>query len=204
MYTIDEISTTKIKDVDITRLKIWIQDEVYSTADDFGQKLDDEQAKHIGSRLYYVLTTKYKNWEVGIIHSIFQKGISGQYGKTASKVTVSNILNWLISEEKLKHTENGTVGFQIEEITDSKRFDVNMNKHMKFIRWCQEKNIDVSQLDEIDTNMLSDHYYHDSLKITKLREKYNQSTEAEMELLLPTLPIMRDYGTVKQLIKKNY
>ena len=153
MSTIEEIKTYKVKDLDFDRMKRWLSDEIFSLADDFGQKLDIEQAKHIANRLKYTLTaenSKFRNWGVWDVHTTFQKGLTGAFGKS-SKVTFQILVNWLWSEERARRGENVNTQdpFDKESMRQTDEDKRRSKRYLPFLKWCLLYNVDINKLCEL-------------------------------------------------------
>lgn len=182
---------TKVRDVNFTLMNEWLSYEILSLADDFGQKLEKEQATHISYRMKDILYEKYKNWDIGEIHSIFQLGMSGVYGKY-SKVTVQSLVSWLISADKQKRGENvnNVFGFEEQPLTeeDKRRFQESFDRCFPFIKFCEERNIDVSNVD------LQEYY--------ELRNFFNENGIRKTETRMENYPKYDPKFTVNNLIRK--
>ena len=142
MSVYEQIQELSIKDIDSDRLKRWITDEIYTLADDFGQKLDQDQAKHIGNRLLGLFTsTKVRSWSPGTVHAIFQSGLTGAYGK-ASKVTYFVLINWIWSYDRSQRSENKYTGnINIEYDKPDSYYRQQSEEWVPFIKWCEDRNI---------------------------------------------------------------
>lgn len=160
--TIDNISAMKIKDVDVESLQRWIAEEINSLFDDVGQKADNDQQRHIAKRLKDTFIDKYRNWEPGKIHSIFQSGITGKYGK-GSKITLSTLLYWITSEDKLTRGENVSYSSQYYELSKEQKeyYKRSGDKCLPFIIFCHKNWFDVSSLTPEQYELLRDRYNND-------------------------------------------
>jgi hypothetical protein len=174
MKLIDKISATKISDISHEDLKYWLIEELNDMADDFDQTLSDEQLAHIPRRMVGILTDKFRNWEPGKIHSVFQKGITGAYGKS-TKITVSLILNWITAEDRLARGENVNRFYtEIEGEKSAEYYRQVGDRCMPFIQYCHKNCIDVSSLSQSD-------YF-------ELRDRFNDGGEWAVRDELDALP----------------
>ena len=183
MKLIDKISAIKISDISHDEIKYWLMEEVTDLCMDMGQKLVDEQKDHIPNRLFYILIDKYRNWEPGKIHSIFQKGITGAYGSKSMKLTVSLILSWITQEDRLLRGENVQNYFNEDEKipeSEKERFREVGKRCVPFIRFCHERSIDISCLS-------LDEY-------RKLRDRFNRGGEIEIMADISNLPQYKNFG----------
>jgi hypothetical protein len=197
-----DIELRKIADLDRESMYNWILDQVYTLAHDYGQNITTEEVKHITSRLIWFLTEKKRNACLGEIHSIFQQGISGMFGKTISKVTYANLVQWITASDRQKIGSNMSSGYDPSNMPeDDPRYDRIMQEHKPFIYWCMKHDIDVSQLDDIDISRMQDRDYVQSLRITQLRREFFEKGEAGMEHLIPALPKLRSFGNITQYVR---
>lgn len=180
-----DISLTKFKDLADEEIKNWIQEQVYNLADDYGQKLDNEQGRHIASRLLYTLkNTKLKNWEPETIYRIFQLGLTGQYGKT-TRITYQVLISWLWTHERNTRSENKSYPDTAEETEKSPgHYKKTGDKCLPFILYCHSRDIDITGLDP--------HQYAD------LRDKYNQNGPAWLDA--QNLPRYKPIGNFNKSI----
>jgi hypothetical protein len=187
MKLIDKISVIKMSDISHDDLKLWLIEEITDLCNDMGQKLDEDQKQHVPNRLFYILIEKYRNWEPGKIHSIFQKGIAGSYGR-GIKITVALLLNWITQEDKLAKGENVHGYMPDEEITSDQKqhYEETFQRCYPFINFCHTRGIDISGLERDD-------YY-------RLRNRYNKGGESEIMADIAKLPQYKNFGTAK-LIK---
>lgn len=185
MSTIDKIRELKISDIGREDLKLWLLEELDNLASDLGQKMDPDQISHIPGRMISIFQEKYRNWEAGKIHSIFQKGITGSYGKV-SKITVSNLLTWITQEDRASRGEN-VHSFEPEpEYTKEqlKHFDETANRNLPFIKHCHENGIDLSELNYEQWR--------------NLRDRFNRVGASEMRYELDQYPKYRNYEIVSR------
>lgn len=196
------VELIKIADLDQTSIYNWILDQVYTLAHDYGQNITTEEVKHITSRLIWFLNEKKRNAELGEIHSIFQNGISGVYGKTISKVTYANLVQWIIAADRQKIGSNISTGYDPSALPeDDPRYTRIMQEHKPFIDWCMKHDIDVSQLDDIDISRMQDRDYFLSLRITQLRREFLERGEHGMEHMIPSLPKIQNFGNIKSKVR---
>lgn len=197
-----ELELRKISDVSSKDIYDWILDQVYTLAHDFGQNITSEEVKHITSRLVWYLNEKKRNAFLGDIHSIFQQGVSGMFGKTISKVTYANLVQWITASDRQKIGSNVSFGYVPSSLPDDDpRYDRIMQNHKPFIDWCMKHDIDVSQLEEINPAMMSDRDYVQSLRVTQLRREFFEKGESGMEHLIPALPKFRNFGNITQYVR---
>jgi len=175
----------KIRDVSEYSLKEWLLSEISTVASDFGQRLEDDQQKHIPKRLFEFLTEKYRNWDLGTIHSIFKAGVTGKYGKT-SKVTVAAMLFWITSEEKLARGENVS-SFPEDNTVYRERAYYNQiyEKCVPFINYCHDHWINTMDLS-------LEEYYN-------LRDRFNRLGESGVRSELERLPKYRSTSIFKEV-----
>lgn len=162
MKIIDRISALKIKDIGMSDLKAWIEEEIYDCADDFGYSIDGTQAAHIAKRMYEILVNKYRFYEPGFVHSVIQRGIAGDYGK-ATKVTLSVLLHWITTADKANRGENidGLNDIWKEKVyseAENQRFWDIADRCIPFIKHCLDKMIDVSELTREQYDNLRDRF----------------------------------------------
>jgi hypothetical protein len=189
MKTLDEINTIKFTDLDADRFKNWLKDELFTLADDFGQKIDNEQMTHIAFRMKEILCDKFRTWDAGTVHNIFQLGIAGQYGK-AMKITVHSLVGWLYSAKSQMIQDNITHpgDFEFGDTSKSREYYNKIaDKCIPFIHWCQKNNINVSEL--------STEYYE------RLRDEFNENGEWVLMDILDELPKYAEFGNIETFIK---
>lgn len=192
----------KIADLDQSSIYNWILDQVYTLAHDYGQNITTEEVKHITSRLIWFLNEKKRNAELGEIHSIFQNGIAGVYGKTISKVTYANLVQWIIAADRQKIGSNISTGYDPSALPeDDPRYTRIMQGYKPFMDWCNKHDIDVSQLDDIDISRMKDRDYFESLRITQLRREFHERGESGMDHMIPSLPKLRIIGNIKSKVR---
>jgi hypothetical protein len=175
MKRIDTISATKISDLSYDDIKYWLIEEIADLCNDMGQKLDDDQKQHIPTRMMLILVDKYRNWEPGKIHSIFQKGISGGYGK-GMKITIALLLSWITQEDRLYRGENVSEWWNEPEISESEkqRYREISDRCAPFVRYCHDRWIDITELSK-------DAYF-------ALRDRFNKYGPLEIQYELDSLP----------------
>jgi len=145
--------------IGMTDMQNWLSEELNTLAMDFGQKLEIDQAKHIAVRLHEtLLSQKFKNWEAGKIHAIFQMGITGQYGKV-SRVTYQALVSWLYAAEKTMRGENVYSEEQRTMIVRSNEHYAEVSKRcVPFIKYCQDRNIDITGLSQAEYAAIRDRF----------------------------------------------
>lgn len=189
MKLIDKISASKISDLSYDDVKLWLMEEIADLCADMGQKLDDEQKQHIPARMMLIFVDKYRNWEPGKIHAIFQRGITGAYGSKTTKLTVALLLSWITSEDKTLRGEN-VQGFIMndEKLPQSEidRFSEIADRCLPFIKFCDHNAVDI-------TGLSQDEYY-------ALRNKYNIFGESGIRSDIERLPKYRNFE-ISNMIK---
>ena len=160
MRIYDQIKDIDIKNLDHERLQRWITDEIEQLADDYGQNIDSEQVIHISKRLKGLfIDSKIKNWSVASIHSIFQNGINGIYGKSG-KITFHLLNSWIWSYDRNSRSENKSNNDVLPN--DEKDHEYYKKKSMEwipFIRFCQDKCIAVHELTEAQHMDLKERFH---------------------------------------------
>lgn len=167
----------KLKDFAKQDLQDFIEEEVVSLWNDFGQKMDEEQLKHIGSRLYEVFTTKYRSWAAGTIHASFQAGLNGAYG-SSYKIHVKTLFHWLASAQKqMSHIKS----IQAEQESErNKNFAPKDNTiETEFIAWATGEMICLEYLDPTHDPMQTRRV---SPKVTELAKQYQKVKNNETSL----------------------
>jgi len=179
-----DITFIKIKDIGKEELRLWLIGELNEMISDLGQQLSDDQMSHIPNRIAQILTDKFRNWDPGKLHSIFQKGIAGSYGKTG-RLSVSTILNWIFQEERLGRGENvtpgdnGIIGIPHYNPEQIKRFNEIADRHIPFMIWVQDNGIDITQMD--DEQMTPEGRHIEGPNIKRLREEFNRKGASGMK-----------------------
>lgn len=190
-----ELSNIKVRDIGNDELKLWFLGELNELADDLDVSIDESQLNHIPRKMSQVLLERFRNWEVGTIHSVFQKGISGAYGKPG-RLTVSMLINWLTQEEKLKRGENisddnfYSLGISKDEVS---RYNKIADKHLPFMRWCATHSIDINAIDEPTYDSMG--RLMEGNNARKLRNDFNNYGSDYLSNLIPNLPKLK-YSTI--------
>jgi hypothetical protein len=189
MKIIDQIFAIPFSTLDSERFNLWLTDEILQLGDDFGQRLDDEQGKHIARRMKEILSDKFRTWDAGTVHAIFQTGLSGSYGKV-SKVTVHTLTGWLYSARQQMIQDNVTRPHNEDntEYKSREHYSWTADQCIPFIRWCMKNDIDVSHVD--------------SVQYDRLRAMFNEGDEFAMMGIIDTLPRMKEIeGNVGKYMK---
>jgi len=194
MKILNEISVIKFADLDSDRFKSWLTDEIVTLAEDFGQKFTEtaegkHQLEHIAFRMKEILCDKFRTWDAGTVHNIFQMGIAGQYGR-AIKMTVHTLVGWLYSAKTQMIQDNITHPQYFDSGDTSKTseyFNKVADKCLPFICWCERHKINVSEL--------SQEYYK------QLRDEFNDSGEWVLLDILEELPKYSDFGNLGTFMK---
>lgn len=195
-----ELSNIKVRDIGNDELKLWLLGELNELSDDLDVNLDDNQLNHIPRKMAQVLTERFRNWDAGTIHSIFQKGVSGAYGKPG-RITVAMLINWLTSEERLKRGENvGDNGFKVLDYTHEEvvRFNHIADQHLPFMRWCVTHAVDITALDDHPCYDASGRLI-EGANARNLREQFNRYGAEYMSRMIPDLPKMKYIGAIYYL-----
>lgn len=181
MKNYERISEFRLSQLSQKEIQEWLNEEITSIALDFGQKLDLDQLRHIAIRLYETLITpKFRNWEPGKIHAVFQNGVTGQYGK-ASRVTFQLLISWIYSAERSMRGENVSDERYKEFAQQSAEHYKNVaDKCIPFIRYCHDMNLDVSVLSQPD-------YF-------SMRDSFNNYGPNSIAEDLAALPRYRNFG----------
>lgn len=186
MNTLEQISDTKIRDIDSDRLHRWIAEEINTLANDYGQKLELDQVRHISSRLMGTFqSTKLKNWHPATIHNIFQLGITGQYGK-ATKVTYSILISWIWAHEKTTRSENKHYSTDDFVEKTPEYYKAVADRCLPFIKWCFVR--------DIDTDTLTPEQYN------QLRDKFNEVGPDNFEPYIEHVPRYKPVGNFKKYL----
>lgn len=190
MKIIDQIFAIPFSTLDSERFNLWLTDEILQLGDDFGQRLDDEQGKHIARRMKEILSDKFRTWDAGTVHAIFQTGLSGSYGKV-SKVTVHTLTGWLYSARQQMIQDNVTRPHNDEDTTAYKSreyYNRTADKCLPFIRWCIENDIDASRIE--------------SAQYDRLQTMFNEGDEFAMMGIVDKLPRMQEIeGNIGKYLK---
>jgi hypothetical protein len=190
MKIIDQIFAIPFSTLDSERFNLWLTDEILQLGDDFGQRVDDAQGKHIAHRMKEILTDKFRTWDAGTVHAIFQNGIAGSYGK-ATKVTVHVLTGWLYSARQQMIQENVTHPHNNEDNTEYKSreyYNRTAEKCLPFIRWCIDNDIDASRIE--------------SAQYDRLQTMFNEGDEFAMMGIVDKLPRMQEIeGNVGKYLK---
>jgi len=176
---LDRISATKVRDISADELKIWIFEELDDLYKDVNQKEDTEQTHHISKRLSFELFDKYKNLEIGKIHAIWQSGITGKYGEPIGKISLSKLLKWINSEQKLGHGENVSQYPDNSEPENDKDYRAIADRCIPFINFCMELGADVSTIEDSE-------YY-------RLRNEFNRNGANSVRFEVEKLPKIRNF-----------
>lgn len=178
---INEIADLKMNQISQRDLQNWLGEELNSLALDFGQKLEIEQARHIAMRLHETLLgPKFRNWEAGRIHAIFQSGLTGQYGK-ASRVTYQTLVSWIYQAERTMRGENVYTDEQKSYIARSnEHYNTVAKKCVPFIKYCQDRNIDITGLSQEE--------------YSSIRDRFNAYGPDSVSEELSALPRYQNYG----------
>jgi len=175
---LDRISATPIRDISHDDLKIWIYDEVQDLYRDVDQKEDNDQLHHINRRLSDFLREKYRNMEAGKVHSIFQLGVTGKYGKPG-RISLATLLNWITQEDKLTRGENVSQYPDNSEPENDKDYRAIADRCIPFINFCMDLGADVSTIEDSE-------YY-------RLRNEFNRNGANSVRFELEKLPKIRNF-----------
>lgn len=195
-----DLSNIKIKDISQDELKYWLLGELNELSDDLDVNIDDNQLNHIPRKMTQVLSERFKNWDTGTIHSIFQKGVSGAYGKPG-RITVSMLINWITQEDKLKRGENVGAFIPMPDYPSDEveRFNRIADQHLPFMRWCMTHGVDISAMDT--EQVTSDGRFMEGFNARNLRNEFNRNGADYMVSRLPELPRVKFMGTVNYLTR---
>lgn len=181
----EQFRATKISDVSKTDVHTFIEEEIFDLWNDFGQKLDNEQITHICTRLYEVLSTKYRSWHVGTIHAVFQSGLNGGYG-TAHKITVKTLFQWLGAAQKQLANVKSMQAEAESERNRNRTIDID-SPETEFLIWATKNRICLTFVDPKHDPLKTKRV---SPKIAAMVEEYQQAKE--MDLLIPLKNRLKD------------